>query len=101
MELKNSTAKFSAKGSLLSEIIPEVDQIYSSLINRCAESESEAETELIRSLIDQIDRVLNLEKMKKDPIKATATFLDPRFKDLYFDETLLCSIGNFIRATEW
>lgn len=98
LPLKQATIKFSATGSLFSEIIPEIDDIYSNLQSKHVESENPAENEFIKSLINQMYRVLNLGQMKKDPVLSAATFLDPRFKDMYFDESQVEAIKSYIRG---
>ena len=90
-----ATTKFSTNKTIISEIIPIVDELYHEA-RKLLQSNNESEADFAENLYAQMLRVLNIETLKNDEILSIMTFLDPRFKNLYFNNSELDRIKQNI-----
>lgn len=94
--LKDATEKFSGSGNI-SEVIPVIDKITCEINDSLASEFDKSENEFQQNLLQELKRVLDIDSLKQHSLFSVATFLDPRYKNLYFEQIQINSIKNHLQ----
>ena len=98
--LQIACQKLSKRAATISEVIPLVNEVKFSLNSLDSECSSLQVSEFVSNMILQLNRVLDLKKLKNNPLLYTAIFLDPRLIDLCVDDIgpIADFVANYVKV---
>ena len=93
---KQHATALTSRHVTISQIIPMVDDILVTLNELETKFQGKESSGYVENLLDEMKKVLDLSNLKKDKFIAAATFLDPRYKTLYFTQSDIPEITQFL-----